>query len=78
MNQIIENAVQAEARRCSDAIKSAMKARPRPKFDSVSKPLLSQHYEKVKPLGVSFIADLMASLQRLASACTAFSMIWFM
>ncbi len=51
MNQIIENAVQAEARRCSDAIKSAMKARPRPKFDSVSKPLLSQHYEKVKPLG---------------------------
>lgn len=55
MNQIIENAVQAEARRCSDAIKSAMRARPRPKFDSVSKQLLSQHYEKVKPLGVSFI-----------------------
>ncbi|HAH9343264.1 TPA: hypothetical protein HIQ17_002836 [Escherichia coli] len=55
MNQIIENAVQAEARRCSDAIKSAMKARPRPKFDSVSKPLLSKHYAKVKPLGVSFI-----------------------
>ncbi len=55
MNQAIENAVQAEARRCSDAINSAMKARPRPKFDSVSKPLLSKHYAKVKPLGISFI-----------------------
>lgn len=50
MNQSIENAIMAEAKRCSDAIKSAMKAKPRPKFDSVSK-----HYEKVKPLGISFI-----------------------
>lgn len=55
MKQAIENAVQAEARRCSDAIKSAMKGRPRPRFDSVSKPLLSKHYANVKPLGISFI-----------------------
>lgn len=55
MNQSIENAIKAEAKRCSDAIKSAMKAKPRPKFDSISKPLLSKHYAKVKQLGVSFI-----------------------
>ncbi|QSW37051.1 hypothetical protein KQ929_12175 [Leclercia pneumoniae] len=55
MNQSIENAIQAEAKRCSEAIKSAMKAKPRPKFDSISKPLLSKHYAKVKPLGISFI-----------------------
>jgi hypothetical protein len=41
--------IQAEAKRCSDAIKSAMKVKPKPKFDSVSKPLLSKHYAKVKP-----------------------------
>ena len=40
MNQATENAIQAEAK---------------PKFDSVSKPLLSKHYAKVKPLGVSFV-----------------------
>ncbi|MEE9651568.1 hypothetical protein [Enterobacter soli] len=55
MSQEIENAIQAEAKRCSDAIKSAMKVKPKPKFDSVSKPLLSKHYANVKPLGVSFV-----------------------
>lgn len=52
MNQATENAIQAEAKRCSDAIKSAMKVKPKPKFDSVSRPLLSKHYAKVKLLGV--------------------------
>ena len=55
MNQSIENAIQAEAKRCSDAIQAAIKKRPKPKFDSVSKPLLSKHYEKVKPLGITFV-----------------------
>lgn len=55
MNQATENAITAEAKRCSDAISAAMKKKPKPKFDSVSKPLLSKHYEKVKPLGISFV-----------------------
>lgn len=50
MNQATENAIQAEARRCSDAIRQAMKVKPKPKFDSVSK-----HYAKVKPLGITFV-----------------------
>lgn len=55
MSQAIENAIQAEAKRCSEAIKLAMKAEPRPKFDNVSKLLLNKHYVNVKPLGISFI-----------------------
>lgn len=55
MNQATENAIHAEAKRCSDAIQAAMKKKPKPKFDSVSKPLLSKHYEKVKPMGITFI-----------------------
>ncbi|MGG5837858.1 hypothetical protein [Huaxiibacter chinensis] len=60
MNQATENAIQAEAKRCSDAIQAAMKKKPKPKFDSVSKPLLSKpllskHYENVKPLGITFV-----------------------
>ncbi|GEM_PF-6470591 len=35
MNQSVENAIHAEAKRCSEAIKSAMNAKPRPKFVSV-------------------------------------------
>ena len=50
MNQATENAIQAEAKRCSDAIQAAMKKKPKPKFDSVSKP-----YENVKPLGITFV-----------------------
>lgn len=35
MNQATENAITAEAKRCSDAIQAAMKKRPKPKFVSV-------------------------------------------
>lgn len=53
MNQETENVIKAEARRCIDAIKTALRVKPKPTFDSVSKPLIKKHYEVVKPLGIS-------------------------
>lgn len=50
-----ENALRATAKRCNDELKAAMAKNPKPKFDSVSRPLLSKHYEKIKGLGVPFL-----------------------
>ncbi|MDT7130454.1 hypothetical protein RQL77_15505 [Citrobacter braakii] len=45
-----ENALRATAKRCNDELKAAMAQKPKPKFDSVSRPLLAKHYEKIKGL----------------------------
>lgn len=50
-----ENALRATAKRCNDELKAAMAQKPKPKFDSVSRPLLAKHYEKIKGLGVPFL-----------------------
>lgn len=36
-----ENALRATAKRCNDELKAAMAQKPKPKFDSVSRPLLA-------------------------------------
>ncbi|WP_420736613.1 hypothetical protein [Citrobacter freundii] len=50
-----ENALRATAKRCNDELKAAMSQKPKPKFDSVSRPLLAKHYEKIKGLEVPFL-----------------------
>ncbi|MGO0144939.1 hypothetical protein ACTJOB_17695 [Citrobacter freundii] len=50
-----ENALRATAKRCNDELKAAISQKPKPKFDSVSRPLLAKHYEKIKGLGVPFL-----------------------
>lgn len=50
-----ENALRATAKRCNDELKEAMAQKPKPKFDSVSRPLLAKRYEKIKGLGVPFL-----------------------
>lgn len=50
-----ENALRATAKRCNDELKAAMAQKPKPKFESVSRPLLAKHYEKIKGLGVPLL-----------------------
>ena len=50
-----ENVIRAEARRCADEIKKAMRQKPKPNWDSTVKPILKKHYEVIKPIGISLI-----------------------
>lgn len=56
MTPEIENAIRAQGRKCVDEIRQAMKARPKPKWNSVVPTILKKHHEKVKPIGVSLVA----------------------
>ncbi len=48
-----ENAVRDVARQCSDAIKKALKKKPKPNWNEAVPPILKEYHEKVKPMGVS-------------------------
>ncbi|QDE47858.1 hypothetical protein EIN43_26540 [Enterobacter hormaechei] len=48
-----ENAVRDVARQCNDAIKKALKQKPKPSWNVVVPPILKEYHEKVKPMGVS-------------------------
>jgi hypothetical protein len=50
-----ENALRATTPNCNDELKAALKQEPKPKFDTVSRPLLAKHYEKIKGLGITFV-----------------------
>ncbi|MBJ9121036.1 hypothetical protein I5466_09485 [Citrobacter koseri] len=50
-----ENILRAQARRCAEEITKAMSAKPKPKWNAVCPPILRNHYEKVKPTGVSLV-----------------------
>lgn len=50
-----ESALHCQARRCSDELKAELAKKPKPKFDTVSRPLLAKHFEKIKGLGVPFL-----------------------
>lgn len=55
MTQDQENALRAVARQCNEELKAAMRRKPKPKYDDVSRHILAKHYEKIKPLGIPFI-----------------------
>ena len=50
-----ENAVRAQARKCTEEVRKAMSARPKPKWDTVVKPILKKHHQKLAPLGVGLV-----------------------
>lgn len=50
-----ENVLFSTAKRCNDELKAALAKKPKPKFDTVSRPLLAKHFEKIKGLGVPFL-----------------------
>ena len=50
-----ESALRATARRCNEELKAEIQQKPKPKFDTVSRPLLAKHFEKIKGLGVHFL-----------------------
>lgn len=51
-----DNAIRAQGRKCVDEIRQAMKARPKPKWNSVVPPILKKHHAKIEPMGVSLVA----------------------
>lgn len=55
MNQETENAIQAQAKRCSDEIRKAMKVKPKPNLNETVPPILKKHHEKIRPLGVTLL-----------------------
>ncbi|WP_326928876.1 hypothetical protein [Citrobacter sp. RHBSTW-00881] len=50
-----ENAIRAQAKRCTEELKAALKQKPKPKWNDVCPPILRKHYEKVKPFGISLV-----------------------
>ncbi len=50
-----DNAIRTACRRCTEEIQQAMRKKPKPKFEAVSRPLLAKHFEKIKGLGVPFL-----------------------
>lgn len=50
-----ENAVRAQARRCTEELKESLRAKPKPGWNTICPPILRRHYEKVKPMGISLI-----------------------
>lgn len=55
MNQETENAIQAQAKRCSDEIRKAMKMKPKPNWNETVPPILKKHHEKIRLLGVTLL-----------------------
>lgn len=52
----IENALRAQGCKCVDEICQAMKAQPKPKWNSVVPPILKKLSAKIEPMGVSLVA----------------------
>ena len=48
------NALISTASRCNEELKAAMNQKPKPKFNTVSQPLLKKHFEKFKALVIPF------------------------
>ena len=55
MNQETENAIQAQAKRCSDEIRKAMKVKPKPNWNETVPPIPRKHHEKIRPLGITLL-----------------------
>ncbi|NPE58673.1 hypothetical protein HLB27_19655 [Dickeya dadantii] len=51
----IENAVRAQAKRCTDEIKQAMRKKPKPNWDATVKTIIKKHHQKIEPLGVDLL-----------------------
>ena len=49
------NAAQAQARRCTEDIRRAMRVKPKPSWNQVVPAILRKHHEAIKPLGISLI-----------------------
>lgn len=64
MKQEIENAILAQAKRCSDEIKKAMRVKPKPNWNKTVTPILKKHHEKIKPLGITLL-EFVAKVGRL-------------
>lgn len=50
-----ENAIRAQAKRCTADLKAAMRVKPKPKWNDVAPGIIKSHYEKVKSLGISLL-----------------------
>jgi len=51
-----DNILRSQGRKCIDEIKQAMKAKPKPKWNSVVPQILKKHHAKIAPMGVSLVA----------------------
>lgn len=51
-----ENAVRAQARKCTEEVRKAMSARPKPKWNDVVPAILRKHHAKVAPMGVGLVS----------------------
>lgn len=49
------NAISAQARRCTEELKAVLPVKPKPRWNVVVPPTLKKHYEKVKPFGISLV-----------------------
>ncbi|MEF7269100.1 hypothetical protein U9745_01460 [Escherichia coli] len=47
-----DNAIRAACRRCTEEIRQAMKARPKPKWNAVVPAILDKHYQKIAAIGI--------------------------
>ena len=51
-----DNAIRNVARRCNEAMKSAIKSAPKKtNIDTITRPILLSYYEKIEPMGISFL-----------------------
>jgi len=50
-----ENAMRAEARRCTEEIKAALKAHPETNWNVLAPPIIRKHHQKVEPMGVCLL-----------------------
>ena len=51
-----DNAIRNVARRCNEAMKSAIKSAPKKtNIDTITRPILLSYYETIEPLGISFL-----------------------
>lgn len=55
LTQEQRNAINAQAKRCTEDLKAALKQKPKRGWNIVVPPILKKHYEKVKPFGISLI-----------------------
>ncbi|WP_410738027.1 hypothetical protein [Citrobacter portucalensis] len=47
-----ENAIRSQCRKCVEEIRQAMKARPKPKWNTVVPPILDKHHREIAAIGI--------------------------
>ena len=51
-----DNAIRNVARRCNEAMKSAIKKKKKKtNIDTITRPILLSYYETIEPMGISFL-----------------------